>query len=131
MKPLTHSQIARLHEMLDQQETAARDALAREAAQRSSESYGEIATSVGDEGDRAYAQQSVDENLAMTDHLIRELDAVAQARVRLDAGKLGVCVDCQREIGFARLLACPTAERCEHCQSIHERLYGRESHPSM
>ena len=130
MKSLTHSQIARLYEMLDQQDAAARDALARETAQRSSESYGEIASQGGDEGDRAYAQQSADDNLAMTDHLIRELDAIAQARARLDAGKFGVCVDCQCEIGFARLLACPTAQRCEHCQTLREHQY-QAPHPSM
>jgi RNA polymerase-binding transcription factor DksA len=73
----------------------------------------------------------VDENLAITAHLVRELGAVAQARVRLDAGKYGVCVDCHRDISFPRLLACPTAQRCEHCQTIHDRTCGQESHPSM
>jgi len=131
MKPLTRQQTTRLRHLLDQQEAAARAALARESSQRSNESFGELATSVGDEGDHAYAQQAVDENLAMTGHLVRELAAVAQARARLDAGEYGVCVDCRHDIGLPRLLACPTAERCEHCQTIHERTYGQESHPSM
>jgi DnaK suppressor protein len=131
MKPLTRQQTTRLRHLLDQREAATRTALAREGAQRSNESFSELATPVGDEGERASAQQAVDENLAITAHLARELGAVAQARVRLDAGKYGVCVDCHRDISFPRLLACPTAQRCEHCQTIHDRTYGQESHPSM
>ena len=131
MKPLTRPQKTRLLGLLNQQEAAAREALAREDMQRSNESFSELATSVGDEADHAYAQQAADENLAMTGHLVREIEAVEQARERLKAGSYGVCADCRRDIGFARLLACPAAQRCEHCQSVHERTYAQESHPTM
>ena len=131
MKPITRQQTTRLRHLLDQQEAVARAALARESSQRSNESFSELAASVGDEGDHASAEQAVDENLAMTGHLVRELEAVAQARARLDAGEYGVCADCHNDIGLPRLLACPTAERCEHCQTLYERTHGHESHPSM
>lgn len=126
---LSDSQKSQLHDLLDQQEKAVRATLAREAPQNGEQSYAELATPVGDEGERAYAEQVVDERLAMTGHLASELDALAQARARLLAGTYGICVDCDEDVPFERLLACPTALRCEHCQTVREHVQRQHSPP--
>ncbi|WP_052460462.1 TraR/DksA family transcriptional regulator [Microbacterium gorillae] len=47
---------------------------------------------------------------------IAELAAIAAARVRMDAGEYGVCIDCGRAIPVARLRARPFATRCVACE---------------
>lgn len=45
----------------------------------------------------------------------REVDALAAAEARLDAGVFGVCEVCGRPISLTRLRAAPTARRCGRC----------------
>lgn len=53
-----------------------------------------------------------------------ELAAIAGARERIATGQYGECVDCGREIAFARLEAQPTAVRCIACQTAWEKTHG-------
>ena len=121
MKPITRQQEGRLRDLLSTEEAQVRAALAREAMEHSIKSS-ELSMPVAAEEGRA--RQVLDEHLATTRHLMSEFAAVAQARLRLDSHSYGVCVDCQRDIGFSSLVACPTAERCEDCQLLHERTGG-------
>lgn len=50
----------------------------------------------------------------------RELDEIAAAQARLEAGVFGVCERCQRPIHLKRLRAMPTARFCVPCQSREE-----------
>ncbi|MCA7082739.1 TraR/DksA family transcriptional regulator [Cupriavidus sp. DB3] len=74
----------------------------------------DTAEGVNEELDRAALQQ----------HYRGELNDIAQARERIDAGEYGVCQDCERKIPYARLLANPTATRCAPCQERRERTFA-------
>jgi RNA polymerase-binding transcription factor DksA len=122
---LSASRQSELRDLLTRREAALRSALARDGMKNDDQSYAELATPVGDEGERAYAEQVLDERLAMSGLLASELDAVARARMRLQAGTYGICVDCDENIPLARLRVLPTATRCEECQASHEHALRR------
>jgi DnaK suppressor protein len=71
---------------------------------------------------KADADQDAAEEVAEaeTQRDIDELDAVQAARLRMNAGLYGQCVDCEEPIAFARLQAQPAAMRCAKCQTGHE-----------
>ena len=45
--------------------------------------------------------------------------------------EFGDCIDCGNEIGFERLLAYPSAQRCVQCQGQYEKAFPQESNPSL
>lgn len=49
-----------------------------------------------------------------------ELNAIAEALTRLDAGRYGLCKDCDEPIDPRRLAAEPFAVRCTACQGRFE-----------
>ena len=51
-----------------------------------------------------------------------QLDEIAAAQGRLEAGSFGMCEACGRPIPLARLRAMPTARLCVSCQAHHEAL---------
>ena len=64
-----------------------------------------------------------DELAAITmDRLAQDLKRIDQALVELDAGRYGVCTDCESPIAPKRLKALPFASRCVECQAQSERL---------
>ncbi len=91
---------------------AAREATRQRDAARSAEVIDRKA--VADQG----AAEEVAE--AETQRDIDELKAVQAARLRINAGLYGQCVDCEEPIAFARLQAQPAAMRCAKCQTGHE-----------
>jgi DnaK suppressor protein len=54
-----------------------------------------------------------------------ELNAVEQALERVDSGDYAECVSCGNPIGYARLLAHPSATTCLVCQEKRETSSGR------
>lgn len=54
-------------------------------------------------------------------HAIEELERIAAALRRVDAGTYGQCEDCGEVIDERRLRALPATPFCTACQSIHER----------
>jgi DnaK suppressor protein len=50
-----------------------------------------------------------------------ELDEIAAAQARLEAGTYGVCESCAQPIPLVRLRAMPAARRCVACQALFER----------
>lgn len=60
---------------------------------------------------------------------VAELSEVEAALVRLEDGSYGTCADCGEPIGWPRLNAQPTAERCIACQEKVERRASRMGHP--
>ena len=44
-----------------------------------------------------------------------ELNALLQARQRIEDGVYGLCLDCERTIPFGRLLVMPAAQTCVGC----------------
>jgi len=61
-------------------------------------------------------------------NLLHEIDA---ALGRLEAGGIGVCVSCGRDIPEARLLATPTVQTCVPCQERIEKEQGTGRGPTM
>ncbi len=49
-----------------------------------------------------------------------EFNAISDALQRIHRPDYGLCIDCQVEIPFARLLLEPQALRCAACQTLHE-----------
>ena len=69
------------------------------------------------------AQLSSDRDLefALNERETAELDVIAQALARLDAGSFGACTDCGTPIAAERLRATPQAARCMACQEKAEQ----------
>jgi DnaK suppressor protein len=49
-----------------------------------------------------------------------EMQGIEQALQRVSEGHYGICMDCQSNIDFPRLLASPSALRCLTCQEAYE-----------
>lgn len=60
---------------------------------------------------------------------LAHLQDIADAILRLDAGRFGRCVDCGEAIATERLRASPEAARCTSCAGRHERArrFGRRA----
>ncbi len=51
---------------------------------------------------------------------MRELQAINRALEDIDAGRYGICQECEKPIALARLKAMPFATRCMSCQAKSE-----------
>ena len=88
--------------------------------------------STREEGDRAEmskdpygsASSSHDDELAAinVDRLARDLKLIDRALADIEAGRYGVCSECEEPIAAKRLKALPFATRCVECQARSERL---------
>lgn len=74
----------------------------------------------GHEDSQAQTATARDTEFALDAHESAELDAIAAALQRMDAGTYGTCIDCGVSIPFKRLQAAPQALRCIHCQARRE-----------
>jgi DnaK suppressor protein len=72
-----------------------------------------------------------DLDVATVSRDIAELTEVEAALARIAEGSYGTCSDCGEAIGWPRLNAQPTAERCIACQEKLEARTGRPGHPSL
>ncbi len=57
---------------------------------------------------------------AVVDRRARELEEVDRALEEIEAGRYGVCQECEGPIGEARLRVMPFATRCVTCQARRE-----------
>ena len=62
-----------------------------------------------------------DTDIAMVTRDIAELGEVEAALARIADGSYGTCSNCSEPIGWPRLNAQPTAQRCIRCQEAFER----------
>src|SRR5947207_14578577 len=69
-----------------------------------------------------------DLDIATVTRDVSELAEVDVALARIEEGSYGTCSDCGEPIGWPRLNAQPTAERCIACQQKLERRFGRPGH---
>jgi DnaK suppressor protein len=72
------------------------------------------------------ARQTIDiehdvQSIVQHEQLHDVVEPILGAIERFDAGTYGSCVDCERPIGAARLLAIPYAARCLSCQDRREQ----------
>jgi RNA polymerase-binding transcription factor DksA len=120
-----------LLQRLNESEQALRAELRASEDQRASESYAELAGASPDEGDEANADLFVDVDHALIGMKLAELRAIRRAQQRMVDGSYGDCIDCDGPVGYARLRARPTAERCTHCQALYERRYATAPRASL
>lgn len=84
------------------------------------------------DGEDAHAQVFSERELELIldDRESAELDQIAEALQRIEAGTYGQCVDCGCDIPPARLHAAPEAARCLACQSRQEKSRQLGQRPS-
>lgn len=121
MATLTRELLRDLQGLLNQREAALRTDIRRETGMQ--DNYADIASQAPDPGDASFADLSVDlGNAAVTRDLV-ELRAIDAARLRIEHGTYGECLECGYDIPYERLLAQPTAERCAPCQEVYEKTH--------
>ena len=76
---------------------------------------------VHDLGEESVNSQNAEIASGLREHAFAELTLIDTALDRLAAGSYGTCIDCGKEIGFARLQAYPTARRCIACKQVYEQ----------
>ena len=72
-----------------------------------------------------------DLDIATVTRDVAELSEVEAALNRVANGSYGTCSDCGEPIGWPRLNAQPTADRCIACQEKLEVRSARPGHPSL
>ena len=117
---LSESQLALLENKLREQQADLRAEVREERAESDNERDRRSAREVQDRGDKANTDQWREANAAMIDHHVDEISGIQAALSRVDSGTYGLCVDCGESIGFQRLQAYPSANRCLECQSKAE-----------
>lgn len=111
---------ARKRQLLDE----IREGLARSG----SEHYSDLLGEVGDAGDESVANLLRDVQQAEVTRDVGEVRDIAGAQGRIEAGRYGLCIDCEAEIGYPRLKAFPTAKRCIECQRLREKTRASAPH---
>lgn len=129
---LTQTQISKLGRELDQHYESLLDEV-RDALETSeNQQYVELINrEPADSGEQATGDALADLNLAIIDRHVQEVRDIEAARVRIEEGRFGSCIECGGDIGFERLLAYPTAKRCLGCQRQHEKTYAHEGNPTL
>ncbi len=117
---LSEAQLALLENKLKEQQAELRAEVQGERAESDNERDRRSAREVQDRGDEANTDQWRESNAAMIDHHVDEISGIQAALSRVDSGTYGLCVDCGESIGFQRLQAYPSANRCLECQSKAE-----------
>ncbi|MBA2658924.1 MAG: TraR/DksA family transcriptional regulator [Nitrosospira sp.] len=123
MAKLTDEQLSQLKTKLQQRYLELREEVRDELKRSGDERYVDLAGSVAD--------MLLDINAAIVDRQVNEMREVEATLKRLAELNFGDCIDCGGEIGFDRLMAYPTAQRCVRCQSLHEKTYSHEPNPSL
>ena len=72
-----------------------------------------------------------DVDTALVDKQTNEMRELEMSEKYLMELEFGDCVDCGGEIGFERLIANPSAQRCIECQRKFEKFYSSENTPSL
>jgi DnaK suppressor protein len=73
-----------------------------------------------DQADLAFETAWLTHKGHMIEHYLKEIDAIAAARERVDNGTFGICIECGETIDPRRLGVAITAVRCAECQRSHE-----------
>jgi DnaK suppressor protein len=131
MAKLTDDQLVQLKTALQQRYLDLREEVRGELERSGEQRYVDLAGSVGDVGDDSVADMMLDLNAAIVDRQVKEMREMEVSLKRLAELNFGDCIDCGNEIGFDRLMAYPTAQRCVRCQSVHEKTYSHEPNPSL
>ncbi len=72
-----------------------------------------------------------DIDTALVDRQINEMRELEMSMKYLNELEFGDCIDCGNEIGFERLLAYPSAQRCIQCQNQYEKAFLQGPNPTL
>ena len=114
---LSEPQMAALESTLKERQVSLRQEVRGERADSENERDRRSAREVQDRGDEANTEQWREANAAMIGHHEDEIQGIQAALSRFASETYGLCVDCGESIGFERLQAWPSANRCLDCQS--------------
>ena len=129
---LTDNELSELARQLDARQRTVASDVRDELGEPERREYGMLAGALpGDSGDQSVADEQADFSFVMTDRYADELQAIEQAKARMRDGTYGICIDCGGEIGFERLRAYPTAERCIQDQERVEKTYAQGNKPTL
>ena len=122
--PLTREQSIELGFTIEERRRALLAEIRDDLARSREDGAADAGEPAGDAGD-----ESVADLIATLDHAdlsrdVGELRAIEAARGRLKEGHYGECMQCGRDIDYARLRANPSAVRCIDCQRLHEKTFG-------
>ena len=76
-----------------------------------------IAQDVGDKAESSYTKEFL---LSLSDAERSKLFLIDKALKRIDDGRFGICLKCEKSIGKKRLDAVPWAPLCIECQEMEE-----------
>ncbi|MGH8671046.1 MAG: TraR/DksA family transcriptional regulator [Burkholderiales bacterium] len=131
MAVLNKNQRNKIESLLEQRCNTLREEIADELEASGEQHYIDLAGAVADVGDASVADMLTDLGAAIVDRQINELRQIEAARARMGEDAFGLCIQCGIEIGYQRLCASPTAQRCFECQSVHEKTYSHENNPAL
>lgn len=131
MRHLTKSQLDGLTKQLQERRSALAARIREELAASDNQHYRDLAGSVTDAADEAFASVLVDLDAAIIDRQVDELRDIDAARERMKKAMYGACIDCGEDVPYERLAAYPTAKRCRPCQQLREHNYARQATPSL
>ena len=117
---LTGTRLHAFLKALDQREEELRARIAEEKARTGVEGYSQLADLVGDDADHAFIKAELDIEASLMERQYGELNEIASARERIEAGTFGRCAECGGDIELARLRTHPAALRCSECQKLLE-----------
>jgi DnaK suppressor protein len=113
---MNKEQLTRLKDRL----LAVRETLVRDVdhiQKHSNDEYESEVPDINDEASRTYSRNVMLSRGEAERHQLKLIDEALSA---LEAGDYGVCVDCESEIPFERLLSVPYVERCVNCMTKFE-----------
>ena len=129
---LTQAQLSKVKKELDRRYGAlleeVRDELEASENQQIVELMGRTPA---DSADASFADALADLNVDLIDRHVHEIRDIEAARQRIDKKSFGICIDCEADVGYERLMAYPTAKRCMPCQQQREKTYGHQATPKL
>jgi DnaK suppressor protein len=121
---LTENQVKDFKKKLDKRFYVLREEIRAELLKSDEQHFIDLAGLVHDLGEASVADLLVDLQLASIDRHIQEIRDIDKALMRIASGTYDICVHCKRSIDLDRLIAYPTAIRCQPCQSNYEHCYA-------
>jgi DnaK suppressor protein len=121
MNSLTKQELDRLAAGMTARKRLLLDEIRQGLARAGDERYAKLLGEVHDRGDESVADLLRDVQQAEVTRDGGELRDIEGAQARIAAGRYGLCLDCEAEIGHARLQAYPSAKRCIGCQALREK----------
>jgi DnaK suppressor protein len=128
MNPLSNRERDELRERLERRRTTLRAEIQRELAKSDDPRVTGFMNHFAEAEAWVLADILADLDIQTVTRDVAELSEVEAARVRMDDGSYGTCVDCGESIGWPRLNAQPTADRCIACQEKVEKRAARMGH---